>query len=90
MDEPSPSNEDTTKFPPSGPARLQLACQALIQARDALLVGFGKENGGGEVGEEVRELLVRLEKELEVWRVRGGGALEDARQAASRVWFRPR
>jgi len=54
-------------YPPSGPARLRLARDTLIQARSELMVGFGATNEGGEVGKEVREWLMRVEKELQVW-----------------------
>jgi hypothetical protein len=69
VDEPS-AHSSTSKpiFPPSGPPRLQLAYQTLVKARDQLLIGFGTVNGGGDVGQEVREEIVRLERELGVWR----------------------
>lgn len=60
----------TVVYPPSGPKRLQLALETLVQARGELLVGFGRANGGGEVGREVREMAVGVEKELGVWRSR--------------------
>ncbi|KAM6501854.1 SET domain containing protein [Amanita muscaria] len=56
-------------FPPSGPARLRLARETLIRARMELMVGFGGVNEGGEVGMEVRDWLVRVDKELQVWKV---------------------
>src|SRR5215471_2677643 len=46
VDEPSPSIPPSTSnddFPPSGPPRLQLAYQTLVQAREELLIGFGAE-----------------------------------------------
>ena len=54
-------------YPPSGPARLRLARETLIRARSELMIGFGGANEGGEVSKEVRELLIRVEKELQVW-----------------------
>lgn len=55
-------------FPPSGPSRLKLAYTTLMRAREELLIGFGKSNDGGEVGKDVREALVAIEKELGVWK----------------------
>jgi hypothetical protein len=72
------------KFPPSGPARLQLALDTLIGARAELLRGFSPGvtgntgEGGGEVGEQVRENLVAIEKELGVWKQGMRNAIEDA------------
>lgn len=82
VDEPPSTNSSpsTTTFPPSGPARLQLAIQALQQAYAELLIAFGKgpqDGGGGAVGHEVRELLVNLEKELGIWNKRIGQTLQD-------------
>lgn len=48
-----------------------------MKARDELVVGFGRENEGGEVGREVRESVVALEKELGVWTTGVRNALED-------------
>jgi peptidoglycan hydrolase-like protein with peptidoglycan-binding domain len=58
----------TSVFPPSGVQRLLLAKNVLAQAHEELVIGFGKEKDaeGGDVGREVRELLVRLEGELGV------------------------
>ncbi|KAH8115929.1 SET domain-containing protein [Phellopilus nigrolimitatus] len=67
-----------TKYPPTGPARLQLAVQTLQQAHTELLIGFGREGGGGEVGRALREILVGLEKELAVWHSGIRDALGDA------------
>lgn len=69
VDEPSPptSQPKNGSFPPSGPARLKAAYETLLRARMELLIGFGCQTEGGEVGDGVRETLVALEKELEVW-----------------------
>ncbi|EKM56908.1 uncharacterized protein PHACADRAFT_208075 [Phanerochaete carnosa HHB-10118-sp] len=90
VDEPSPPEgpEEANKpgqFPPRGAARLKLAYQTLVRARNELLVGFGKVNEGGQLGEEIRESLVRLEKELGVWTEGVKNALEDARLAQAPV-----
>jgi SET and MYND domain-containing protein len=92
MDEPNPRTNSTQTpttadidkqhiiaqtFPPSGPPRLQLAYDTLMRARNALLVGFGKENDGGKVGSEVREMLKALEKETAVWKVGVRNVLQD-------------
>ena len=72
VDEPAPRPATvvagaSASFPPSGPARLRLACETLIRARDELLISFGQRNDGGEVGREVREMVVRVEGELAAW-----------------------
>ena len=69
VDEPAPRPAATgaSAFPPSGPARLRLACETLIRARDELLISFGERSGGGEVGREIREMVVRVERELAAW-----------------------
>lgn len=54
-------------FPPTGSARLALAYGTLQRAHGELLVGFGRANGGGEVGRGVRDTLVALEKEIGAW-----------------------
>ena len=66
VDEPAPRAAAAT-FPPSGPARLRLACDTLIRARDELAISFGEGSGGGEIGREVREMVVRVERELAAW-----------------------
>lgn len=53
---------------PQGIARLQLAAQVLVQARDELKIGFGKERGGGDVGTMVEKLVHDLEREASVWK----------------------
>lgn len=65
--EPRPAAPGASEFPPSGPARLRLAYETLIRARDELLISFGKSNDGGEVGREIREMVVRVELELATW-----------------------
>jgi SET and MYND domain-containing protein len=72
VDEPEPRPATavagaSASFPPSGSARLRLACETLIRARDELLISFGERNDGGEVGREVREMVVRVERELAAW-----------------------
>jgi len=70
VDEPAPrtaAGGSISTFPPSGPARLRLACDTLIHARDELAMSFGERSGGGEVGHEVREMVVRVERELAAW-----------------------
>jgi hypothetical protein len=80
VDEPAPDlARPADAVPPSGPARLRVAYDALVQARRELLVGFGRRNDGGEVGREVREMVVRIERELEVWKGRMRDVIEDAR-----------
>ena len=88
VDEPGPPPKGQEggglqRFPPSGPARLKMAYQTMARARGELLIAFGRENEGGRVGKEVREAMVRVEKELEVWNVGVRNALEDA-QASTR------
>ncbi|KAI0635233.1 SET domain-containing protein [Trametes polyzona] len=80
VDEPAPPSDPTpaAKFPPSGPPRLKLAYESLVRAREELLIGFGKSNGGGHVGQDVREAIVRLEKELGQWNTGIKNVLEDS------------
>ncbi|KAI0037210.1 SET domain-containing protein [Vararia minispora EC-137] len=78
VDEPAPDvSRGKSVFPPSGPVRLRLAYDTLVQARSELLIGFGARNEGGEVGREVREMVVRIEKELEVWTQRMKDVMQD-------------
>ena len=87
VDEPSPRADEESalgRFPPSGPARLKMAYETLLRARNELLIGFGKGNDGGQVGSNIRELVIRLEKELGVWTEGIRNAIEDARAAKSR------
>lgn len=82
VDEPSPFADPTgnnEKFPPSGPVRLQLAYETLVHARDELVIGFGERNGGGQIGQEVREVIVRLENEMGVWAHGIKNVLEDTK-----------
>ncbi|KAH9896929.1 SET domain-containing protein [Cubamyces lactineus] len=80
VDEPAPSTDpaQASKFPPSGPARLKLAYESLVRAHEELLIGFGKPNQGGYIGKDVREAIVRLERELGVWNTGIRNTLEDA------------
>ncbi len=87
VDEPSPADHSAnsqTQFPPSGPPRLKVAYETLLRARNELLIGFGKENEGGKLGQEVRETLVQLEKELGVWTEGIRNALEDVRASKTK------
>lgn len=82
VDEPQPREasspaEAALIYPPSGPKRLKLACDTLIQARSELMIGFGTRNEGGAVGKEVRETVVALEKELGVWKEGLRNVLQD-------------
>lgn len=77
VDEPAPSRTPSS-FPPSGPARLKMAYDTLVKARGELLIGFGRENEGGEVGRAVRENIVALERELGVWTTGVRNVLEDS------------
>ncbi|KAE9387099.1 SET domain-containing protein [Gymnopus androsaceus JB14] len=49
----------------------------LLRARNMLLVGFGTVNEGGQVGGEVREMIVALEKEIDVFKQGVRNVLED-------------
>jgi hypothetical protein len=78
VDEPAPRPARAgSTFPPSGPARLRLACETLIRARDELLISFGERNDGGEVGREIREMVVRVERELGAWNQGVRNVIED-------------
>lgn len=69
VDEPRPvtSAPADIAFPPSGPPRLKAAYETLIRARHELMIGFGRNNDGGELGRNIRETAMSLEKELRVW-----------------------
>jgi len=64
--QPQPTDEKV--FPPTGAARLQLAINYLIEAHKELLVAFGVEREGGDVGKKVRETLIQLETEMGIWK----------------------
>jgi SET and MYND domain-containing protein len=88
VDEPASSASSTTSassspfpFPPTGPQRLTLALETLKSALKELMVGFGQSNQGGDVGLGVREQLVKLEKEMSVWRDGIRNARQDAMSA---------
>ncbi|KIY43557.1 SET domain-containing protein [Fistulina hepatica ATCC 64428] len=70
VDEPAPREAapPTLIYPPSGTPRLKLAYDTLLRAHSELMVGFGVSNDGGDVGRQVRESIVTLEKELAVWK----------------------
>ncbi|KAJ4479084.1 hypothetical protein J3R30DRAFT_3702122 [Lentinula aciculospora] len=78
VDEPSPRATDSPMiYPPSGLPRLKLAYENLLRARKMLLIGFGVANEGGQVGKEVREMLVALEKEIGVFKQGVRNVLQD-------------
>ncbi|KAJ7848665.1 hypothetical protein B0H14DRAFT_3086138 [Mycena olivaceomarginata] len=86
VDEPAPrapgtAAEEALRYPPSGVKRLRLALETLMSARGELGVGFGAPNEGGVVGRTVRDDIVRLERELAVWKKGLGEALRDAKEA---------
>ncbi|KAH8083324.1 hypothetical protein BXZ70DRAFT_579582 [Cristinia sonorae] len=88
VDEPSPASPDSNPppaaaFPPSGPARLRLAHETLVRALEELSIGFGKCNNGGELGQEVRRMILRLESEMKVWTQGVRNVMADTRAAAS-------
>ncbi|KAJ2934356.1 hypothetical protein H1R20_g2714, partial [Candolleomyces eurysporus] len=69
---------NSPSYPPSGPNRLKLAHETLVRARSELLVGFGNSNEGGEVGKQIRQQIVDVEKELSVWRTGIRNAMKTA------------
>ncbi|KAJ7129082.1 hypothetical protein C8R46DRAFT_925638 [Mycena filopes] len=73
--------QEPPRFPPSGAPRLRLALDTLVHARAELHIAFGVANEGGAVGREVREDIVRIERELGVWRKALGEGMRDAREA---------
>ncbi|KAJ8519784.1 hypothetical protein ONZ45_g3293 [Pleurotus djamor] len=90
VDEPAPKRADNQNghplpqsygvvpsYPPSGPPRLKLAYDTLLQAHKELLIGFGKTNEGGLVGKEIRQTLTAIEKELGVWKQGIRNVIED-------------
>jgi len=73
MDEPAPAENvsgtsSPSVFPPTGPRRLALAVEMSKNALRELKIGFGETIGGGEAGNGVRETIVKLETEMNVWR----------------------
>ena len=91
VDEPTPREhiagaEATFSYPPSGPPRLKLAYETLVRARDELLIGFGRQNEGGQVGQGVRDDIVSLEKEIGVWKQGVRNVLEDSPDLSSLKW----
>jgi hypothetical protein len=68
VDTSSIPSSQSVSYPPSGPQRLQLAFNTLLEAKQSALIGFGIGNEGGEVGKDVRESLVRLEREIGAWK----------------------
>jgi SET and MYND domain-containing protein len=85
VDEPHPRTGEAqaATYPPSGAPRLKLAYETLVRARNELLVGFGTQNEGGEVGRAVRGSIVALEKELGVWRQGVRNVLQDMPRGAA-------
>ncbi|PPQ93755.1 hypothetical protein CVT25_008135 [Psilocybe cyanescens] len=72
-------------YPPSGPPRLKLAYETLVRARTELMIGFGSgKNEGGQVGQQVRQLAVDVEKELMVWKTGVKNALDDRPKPAKK------
>ncbi|KAI0674368.1 SET domain-containing protein [Trametes maxima] len=90
VDEPAPRTDATqtavAQFPPSGPPRLKLAYDTLVRAHEELLIGFGNENGGGQVGADVRDAAVRLEQELGIWTAGIRDTLKDTMAAGRAKW----
>jgi hypothetical protein len=89
VDEPQPRQatspaEAALRYPPSGPARLKLAYETVVRARDELMVGFGTKNDGGKVGKEMRESAVILEKEIGVWKQGVRNVVEDTPKAVTK------
>lgn len=54
-------------FPPRGPPRLALALETSKRALENLKIGFGRENEGGAIGIQIREDIVKLEREAQAW-----------------------
>ncbi|KAF5383006.1 hypothetical protein D9615_004885 [Tricholomella constricta] len=95
VDEPAPRESSTPAeaallYPPSGPPRLKLAYDTLLRARNELLVGFGTRNEGGQVGKDVREGIVALEKEIGVWRQGVKNVMHDLPNSVSKAKPRAR
>ncbi|KAJ6614749.1 hypothetical protein B0H10DRAFT_2165021 [Mycena sp. CBHHK59/15] len=88
VDEPAPrapgsAAEEALRYPPSGAKRLRIALETLVQARAELSVGFGVANEGGAVGRGVREDIVKLERELGVWKKSVREAMKDSRESGN-------
>ncbi|KAJ7152676.1 hypothetical protein C8R43DRAFT_476122 [Mycena crocata] len=88
VDEPTPrppgsAAEEALRYPPSGAKRLRLALETFVQARAELGIGFGIQNEGGLVGRGVREDIVKLERELGMWKQGVQDVLKDARESGS-------
>ena len=69
----------------SGAGRLRLALETLRQAHAELLIAFGISTGGGEVGKDIREMVVMLEKEMGIWTSGIGNVVRDAIEAKKGV-----
>lgn len=68
VDESGMKPDPQNSFPPTGPPRVQLAFNNLVEAMKELTIGFGTGNNGGRVGEEVRKTIVSLETEIGIWK----------------------
>ncbi|KAF5362827.1 hypothetical protein D9757_012175 [Collybiopsis confluens] len=90
VDEPSPRANPNVgppaqmMYPPSGFPRLKLAYETLLRARKMLLIGFGVVNEGGEVGKGIREMIVGLEKEMDVFSQGVRNVVEDTPKGKKR------
>lgn len=69
----------------SGAGRLRLALETLRQAHAELLIAFGTSTGGGDVGKDIREMVVMLEKEMGIWTSGIGNVVRDAIEAKKGV-----
>jgi len=79
-------NKTTLLYPPSGPPRVKLAYETLVRARDELLIGFGRQNEGGKVGQGVRDDIVSLEKEIGVWKQGVRNVMKNSPDLSSLTW----
>ncbi|KAH9941306.1 SET domain-containing protein [Epithele typhae] len=59
-------------------AELGKLLASLVRAHEEARIGFGRDADGGQVGMELREAAVRLEKELGTWTTGVRNALRDA------------
>ncbi|KAG1735648.1 uncharacterized protein EDB91DRAFT_1238225 [Suillus paluster] len=89
VDEPRPATSPlaNVSFPPSGPPRLKAAYKTLVHARHELMIGFGRDNDGGELGRNIRETLVSLEKELGVWTQGIHNTVQDALNSSRNLYL---